>query len=378
MDFPRALRQGKRRLLLGTIPLVDPDLTSHNVHSDSQSDTRKLSLLTPPAPLPSLSNLNLEHLELMHHYSIHTSHTFGEGRWDTLIPAQAQSYEFLMHALLGVSALHIVYLRGRDGDPSTTQYLSRARAHHAEALTLFRSAITDIRPVNGTATAAFSCLFMIFSCGTAQLSSTERHRHHQQIQDQTQSQDQDQDPIDALVAIMRYFRSSCNLLIVASSSVSALESQPCPSLILRHPYNAENPTAMIALNDLLDTNATSSSPDAHKVIYHDTILQMQRSLDSGHTLPKIAWPLSVSDEYLALLEQKEYMALVILAHGCNLTRALLSRWYIHDWIPRTTRAISELVGEGWSVSMRWPMVQSGILLGEGEDEMVGLREGGEV
>ncbi|PVH85486.1 hypothetical protein DL98DRAFT_511538 [Cadophora sp. DSE1049] len=328
--------------------------------SDSQSSGKKRSSPTPPAPVPSLPDMNLEHLELMHHYSIHTSrtfHTFNDGRWDILIPSQAASHEFLMHALLGVSALHIFHLKGKYGDPSSNQYLSRAHVHHAEALTLFRSTVRDITPANGTATAAFSCLFLIFSCGTAHLPSTE--------------QGQDQDPVEALFIILRYFRSYRKLFVAAEIETWIGNLSPSPShhpAILPGPSYTPNPGAMSALDDLLHTNTMSTDSYVHKAIYHDTIIQMQRSLDCGSSLPRIIWPLSISDEYLALLEQRRDMALIILAHGCNLIMEMPYRWYVHDWIWRMTSAVTEQIDGEWRESMRWPMVRCGVSL-DGEEEL---------
>merc|ERR1711939_426918 len=336
--------------------------------SGSPSHVKKRSSPTPSAPGPSLPDINLEHLELMYHYSVSTSrtfHTFNDGRWEVLIPSQAASHEFLMHALLGVSALHIFHLKGKD-DPSSSQYLARAHVHHAEALTLFRSTVRDITPANGTATAAFSCLFLIFSCGTAHLPSTE--------------QGQDQDPIEALFIILRYFRSYRKLFVAAETEnwIGSLSPSPSPSphpAIMPSPSYTPNSGAMSALDDLLTTNAISTDSYVHKAIYHDTIIQMQRSLDCGSSLPRILWPLSISDEYLALLEQRRDMALIILAHGCNLIMELPYRWYVHDWIRRMTSAIAEQIGGGWRESMKWPMVKCGVWLDdEGENAVACIQD----
>ncbi|KAG4434879.1 hypothetical protein IFR05_009639 [Cadophora sp. M221] len=339
-------------------------LVSPRAIRESQYLGGKRSVTSSPDPVPSPPNINLEHLELMHHYAVNTAQTFqdpGDGRWDILIPAQAQSYEFLMHALLSVSALHIVHLKSRDsqGDPSTTQYLSRAHTHHAQALALFRSTITDITPANGTATAAFSLLFLIFSCGISQLSST-GHK-------QGQGKGQFQDPIDAIITMIRYFRSYRKLFMAMEGWIDRF-----PPAVQSPPQISENvryPRAMDALNDLLNINDMSPHSDVHKAIYRDTIIQLQQSLDCGSALPRHLWPLSVPDEYLALLEQRQPMALVILAYGSNLTQDLQLRWFVYEWIVHITNVIAGQVGEEWRESMRWPLSQCGFSPDEERDAM---------
>ncbi|KAJ5033520.1 uncharacterized protein L3040_008635 [Drepanopeziza brunnea f. sp. 'multigermtubi'] len=301
---------------------------------DAQSGAgMTISRSYPQPPAPSPSQINLEHLELMHHYSTSTArtfHDFGDGghRWEIIVPGQAQSYEFLMHALLGVSALHIVHLKGND--PSASLYLSRARAHHSEALTLFRSTVSDITQINGIAAAAFSCLFLIFSCGTAQLA------------DAAGNQEPVQDPIDTLFTIVGFFRSYWKLFDTSQQLVEArspvARNSPSPGV---DPQLVPNPAAAAALEELQQLNASSTDSDAMKTIYHDAIAQMQRSLDSGPALPRFLWPLTISDDYLALIEQRQPMALVILAHGCTLTKELPRRWFVHGWILNIILTISE-------------------------------------
>ncbi|KAH6679028.1 hypothetical protein B0J14DRAFT_685900 [Halenospora varia] len=173
---------------------------SKNPLSDQSSDR----IIKYPSPLPSLPSMNLTHLELMHHYLTNTSltlHEFRESgkRWEVIVPAQALSHEFLMHALLGVSALHIVQLRGMS--KSTSRYLACARAHHNEAVTLFRSTVTEITPTNCTAAVAFSHLLLIFSSGIAQISDALHHH----------------DNIDSLITVLASFRSYWKLSPPCSS-----------------------------------------------------------------------------------------------------------------------------------------------------------------
>ncbi|KAH9210971.1 hypothetical protein DL95DRAFT_525985 [Leptodontidium sp. 2 PMI_412] len=315
---------------------------------DFRCEVNRRFLASSPDPIPSPPNINLEHLELMHHYAVSTSqtfHNFGDGRWDVLIPAQAQSYEFLMHALLGVSALHISHLKGRDGkDSSTMQYLLRAHTHHTKALTLFRSTITDITPTNGTATAFFSHLLLIFSCGTLQPPKP------------GQGEDHAQDPIYSVVTIIRYFRSYWKLFADADNWAAAAGTSPYGSS--PPSTNTRFPSTINALNDLLQFNAMYPHSDTHKAIYHDTIIQLRLSLNCGSALPRNLWPLSISDEYISLLERKEPMALVIVAYGTNLTVEQM-RWFVDEWVAHITRGIAGLVGEEWRECMRWPLLQCG-------------------
>lgn len=303
-----------------------------------------------PSPAPSLTNLNLQHLELMHHYITNTSLTLQEAgdtsrRWDVTVPSEALSHDFLMHALLGVSALHIVRLRGLSG--STSQYLRLAQVHHHHAFTLFRSTFTRITPENCTAALAFSSLALIFSSGVALIS--DGIPYHSEI--------------DTYIALLKSFRGFWSLFVAVRSRIADGPMGRFPPLrMLRVDESMDEMAnaAAEAVRLLLDLNSACVESERDKAVYHGAILQIQGSLHRSSALPRMLWPVFISDAYVAHLEQKRPMALVILAHSCVLAKYAPYRWFLHDWIIRITIAIEKTIGPAWEQAMRWPLDEWGL------------------
>lgn len=292
----------------------------------------------------------------MHHYITNTSLTLQElgdssRRWDVIVPSEALSHEFLMHALLGVSALHIVRLRGLS--ESTSRYLRLAQVHHHHAFTLFRSTITKITPENCTATLAFSSLTFIFSSGIAQISDGGQY-HHQ---------------IDTYITLLKSFRGFWSLFVAVRPWIANGPMGRFPPLrMLRVDESMDEManSATEAVRLLLDLNAACTESEGDKAIYNDAILHIQGSLQRSSALPRTLWPIFVSDAYLVLLEQKRPMALVILAHSCVLAKYAPYRWFLHDWIICITIAIEKTIGPVWKQAMRWPLDEWGLTRQETE------------
>ena len=311
--------------------------------------TRKNKKVTKRIFIPrSPPEMNLIQLELMHHYSIYTSSTLLDAtdpglNWDAVVPHQALSHEFLMHAVLAVSALHIVHLRGLT--ESTEGYLVQARSHHNEAFKLFRSDITEITSKNCTAAVTFSVLVLIFSCGTSQLVDPL----------------QPHNPIDNMITLLKSFRGYWKLFSSLQHwiSMGPLGGLPPLRSIGRLPFRFQTDSAMEALSALEILNAASPDSDEDKQTYQDTIINIKQSLQNGCALPRVLWSVTVSDEYMMLLEQNRPMALIILAHGA--VHHAPYRWFVHNLGPETVKFIERLLDPEWKPFLAWPLRELGLI-----------------
>lgn len=266
--------------------------------------------------------------------------------WSIIVPSQAFHHEFLMHAVLGVSALHIAHLS--NASDSKNQYLARARIHQHEALTLFRSTVKEITPENCTAAVMFSCLLLISSCAiTSTTDATPSHEH-----------------IDALVTILMSFRSHWKLF---ASAQQWEEAKPLAEFLPVYENAGSNVEALKdtrtieALQELYDFNANSQGNEEEREICEDAILGIQQSLYCGATLPRVIWPIILSSRFLHLLQLKRPMALVILAHGCALSKFGPYRWFFHEWTMRVGHAIADMLDPVWLVGMKWPLMELGFI-----------------
>lgn len=266
--------------------------------------------------------------------------------WKIIVPSQALRYEFLMHAVLGVSALHIVHLNSTpDANP---QYLARARVHQHAALTIFRSTVNEITQENCTAAVMFSCLLLVSSCAISSIADTTPSHDH----------------IDALVTILMSFRSHWKLFGFTHKWKAA---EPLAHFVPVYEDHGSNMEALkdtctaAALQELHDFNSASLDHGKERTICEDAIIGMQKSLRGGATLPRVIWPILLSDDFLRLLELKRPMPLIVLAHGCALSIFGPYRWFFHDWTMRAVRAIADVLDPVWLVGMKWPLMELRII-----------------
>lgn len=288
----------------------------------------------------------------MHHYVTKTSLTLinvdeDGGMWQEGVPNMAISNDFLMHSILALSALHIVHLRGLD--EYGWKYLATARSHHAQAFSCLHSGITEITRSNCTAAVAFSALLLIFSCGLAQISHALHHC----------------DNIDSLLTVLVAFRSHSRLFNPVQQWIGGK---------LTGDFNARGGDVRVDLYEesiiepfrMLDlTNKASADNEEDKAIYHQAILSLQESAQSVSVYPRLLWPITVSPEFIALLQKKlqkkRPMALVILAYGCVLAKYAPYRWFMHNWAANVTNSIAKLIDPEWMSALRWPLDEVGLI-----------------
>lgn len=287
-------------------------------------------------------------MELFHHYLTSTSFTLYDNDkdgqiWRTVVPQQALSNEYLMHAILAMSAVHIVHLRGPGS--LTQSYIALAQTHHDRAVALFSSCVTEINPSNWIAAILFSNVHLIFSCGIMQVYDNK----------------QPQDHIDSVVTILSTSRGYWTLL---DSARSFAENGPPDEYweLIQNGSGLLVPDSVIESFTALEfSNEKSVADKKERSIYHETIGQLKGSLHDGFTFARVFRTLSTSDAYMELLRQKGQMALVILAYGCALSKHAPYRWFLQNWAADVTRSIRALVNPTWEAEMRWPLRELGML-----------------
>jgi hypothetical protein len=105
--------------------------------------------------------------ELMHHYTLYASKTFArrpqmQEIWQVVVPELAYSYEFLMHGILGLSALHLASIKPE----RYSHYLAGAGFHMSLGLRSYRRILLSPSRDNCYALFCFSSLIMIYIHGS--------------------------------------------------------------------------------------------------------------------------------------------------------------------------------------------------------------------
>jgi hypothetical protein len=98
----------------------------------------------------------------MQHFITHTWLTLATGEntrqmWHVIVPQLACQHEFLMHALLAYTSLHMAYLNPDQHSELTI----KARTHQDHAMPLFRAAISSVESETCDAVYIFALLVAV-------------------------------------------------------------------------------------------------------------------------------------------------------------------------------------------------------------------------
>jgi hypothetical protein len=128
-----------------------------------RKDAKQIAVLLLSGPLYQ-EKFDFKYRLLLSHYVHETSSTIplfdiiSPGFWHQTVPSLAQSYGFLNHCIVGVSALHLSHLL----PPKKSEYLQLARSQYLEATSNFRASIQNVTQDNAMAICAFVVFVVVF------------------------------------------------------------------------------------------------------------------------------------------------------------------------------------------------------------------------
>ena len=289
---------------------------------------------------PTASGFYTEDFELFHHFFNITSSSIAStpGQqyvWRYVIPSFAREHEYLWHNLLALSALHNAHIRPLDRQ----RFQRLATNHQSLAATRFQTVRTITRD---------NCYAICASAGIVILTEWGRIPY-------TDSADYaGLGPIQELLEKLLLIRKVTPLW---TSAQTYLEEEHVPRVQLqldRHTTADRLPEEIVSalqnLESLLNLIPKSSRERtsyalAIKVLSWSTtdLLIQPRSLGQP-----LYWSTAIDDHFVNLLKLKEPLALVILAHYCNLLYHAGTQWCL-DGLARTVfEAIRDSVGDPWS------------------------------
>ena len=346
------------------------DSQDHNFHREQHHHPlyeEPEAILTTSAPvdnvpidpflLPNLESLRrttdlaVQELELLHHFSIKTYATLADAcasvnnreLWQTHAVRLGFKHEFLLRAILSVSALHLRYLNPLE----STYYDLIASTHQSFALEAARDVLTHVDEYNCHAIFTFSCLIVIMT--SASLRKQAGAEAHQEI--------------------LEWF-----LLLRGCNSVLQLYWDNLTDSFLYPLLEEVRHTDTKATHgikdvdrimDLLTTccySGPGGDPEASKA-YSMSVYELVKTFSQvsilrdrgqGLILSCCIWPNTIPQKYLELLADQQPQALVILAHY-----AVLLHWADHEWFMRGMArylldTIKASVAEEWQGALAWP------------------------
>jgi hypothetical protein len=297
---------------------------------------------------PSWSQVDVvswDDLGLLHHFLTVTYATLATRNdlrqmWQIEIPKLALKQKFLMHSLVSVTALHIASLHP-ENQPS---YIDTAIRHHNIALREYSHKLHGgMTRENSPSMFACATLIVIFALN---LAVSKPHKEAT-------------GPIEEMLGIFKLLRDVP--IVLGEMWDWVRESEIAPMFAGRELDNTIIlPDDVANAIKLLEEQNELSSSRSERDIYTLAIqgvkdcfkLTSSNDRDNGMVL---SWPISVSQEYIALLGSRQQMALVILAHYAVILNEIKDTWWAMGWGSKLIQEVHQVLDCEWKVLIAWPM-----------------------
>ncbi|EGE81292.2 C6 zinc finger domain-containing protein [Blastomyces dermatitidis ATCC 18188] len=267
------------------------------------------------------SNLHIDDLKLMHHYTTETYTTLSNTPehieiWRTVIPKEALAHPFLMHGLLSLSALHLIECSSNN-DPNLRKYVELATMHQHLALAAFRPVLNNITPSNCNAVFAFSSLIAALAFAFSRFVGRPGGG----------------EPVAELLQDFLLFRGVESVLSTSWELIQKGELGPMirrPADGIPQPISKDVINALDYLHDCNGAHVTQLSAeekDANNHAIRELRISFERPASSLETV--FRWPILLPEAYLVHLKARKPMALVgfvlvVARLGESLVRSNLS------------------------------------------------------
>ncbi|KAE8384581.1 hypothetical protein ETB97_006406 [Aspergillus alliaceus] len=283
--------------------------------------------------------------ELMHHYCISTCNTFTNQEevrhvWRTVIPTIAYSYEFLMHGILSLSAMHLSYLKPE----KHSHYLTNSTFHMALGLQTFRTILRKPTEENCLALFSFSSLLIVWT-GAAPTDS------------------KDAQPLSSVIEMFNLCRGVSTLAdfmpLIRKSPLGPLVDQDW----------SEKPGTPFRLFRGLGGQITAlryrltveTFGEEEKPVFENAVTELENTcqrIEHADPCARIGmiyvWPLMIRNKFVTLIEQRHPFALILLACYCVQLHVFRDFWFVGRRAESLLSEISELIPSGYADLLEWP------------------------
>lgn len=297
----------------------------------------------------------MRHLVLLHHLESEAVKMFsaksglffdGADLCFEAIFNSAVSAPYLMHELLAFSALHLSTVQAIEADK--TRYLRQAAELQTRALTLFNEVRPDVRIENCMALFVFSSMIGMHALFDAVASYT--------------------DFSTFLSNVAHYLRLHRGVSAITHQSWSVLSRSEiryitdsimtADELYRQHLGDMENECDKLA--NLVRMSTDKLGPGPHQACQEATqalhwVFGVRRTISKlCPTHITLAWPVRLSAEFIELLEQRQPISLIILAHWAVLLHVDRDFWVFGNAGQHMIKALLAYLGSYWDEWLELP------------------------
>jgi hypothetical protein len=277
----------------------------------------------------------------MHHYTISTCYRVTDtpaslSLWQIAVPELAQSFDFLMSGILATTSLHLAITEPSD------QHNTAALRHYTTAIAQFRPHLTSITPSNVSALFAFSCLVPLYSFGMHCVSPSS---------------------LGPLFELNEVFNLLRGIAIIVKKGAHWLEHGLFACSLLPRPSNPDHQFSSDVENALIKLSlcndyraATVGVQDMFLTVIQllrETLILAEEHPGAKRTM--LLFPIMVASEFMVKLNERDPMALTILAHYGVVLFWLREDIWLQSWGYEIVEAVSSSLDAEWKGYIEWPL-----------------------
>lgn len=297
--------------------------------------------------------------------------------WRISVPQLGFSTDFVMRAVLALSALHMA--RNSHNPSDAKQYLTIARCEHDVALRKATELLRNVTAANCASLFIFSLITFFYTMASSRPSG------HMLLLDGSGIPDW----LVLLRGLRHISEAAADELLTgpfaAAFAFGRMRLDQCQSFHSTLPASSAwfSTVEYLQLATLRQLIAGTVSETRTLMVYSETIDKLEmcfamaqnrlpamdlRTLDAHdssaasdakETTIVLAWPYLASSEYIEMLGQRQGVAMVILAHYCVLLQSLSGCWWMQGWPPYLIENIWQALDAQYRLWIQWPMEEVG-------------------
>ncbi|KAH8653772.1 hypothetical protein BX600DRAFT_471619 [Xylariales sp. PMI_506] len=311
----------------------------------------------PQADSPRTPSFSFEDFKLLHNWNVSTAESIASNHslqraMGEVVPLLAINHQYLMHALLALSSLHMAYVKPAEAE----RYETLAAHHESLALPLFRSALENVTESN--CHALYACGHLVAKYAFANPQSR-----------QTLVFSTSLGTVSEFILLLRGSFSIHNYALewLSNGPLGFCLEKPLES----NPDFSKNPDDA-HLARVLSLLLTDSGEDTNVCCGALNTLRRLLAMAStpGQTISTktlvYCWPAQVPERYIVLVSERNPQALIVLAHYCVMLKMIDSFWFMEGCAVRVLEQCRLNLEDKWQRYIQWPISIMGL---EGEDTL---------
>lgn len=249
-----------------------------------------------------------------------------------MILGQAMEHPFLLHGLLALSALHIADTQWNPSERD--RYTCLANSYHNHGLALYQGVLDDVNAENYAASVAFSSLTAMFAFGL--------YRPGEKTEE----------VVDDCCRIFLLAKGWGLVVSIGDDdpSISPSEKTDLSSL------DEETERVFARLHELnrscsneVDVQTYAVAIESLKSVFNE----MSRVEEGSDPHLSMAWMAVLPEKCIRLFQEKQDLALLLLAYYCVVLSKAPQVWWLRGWSRGLLAAIRESIGLGYREEMKW-------------------------